>query len=138
MNECFMKRAIDLANLGAGFVNPDPLSGAVIVNKNKIIGEGYYKSYGAITSENEALLNASGDLNGAELYLTIEPFAAEQNCYEFLRLLREKGIKKIYIGMQDPNPSKRINFISELKKIGIRYEFGLCGDECEELNEIYS
>ena len=72
------------------------------------------------------------------MYLTIEPFCAEQNSYEFLKLIKEKGIKKIYIGMQDPNPGNKIDFISELEKLGISYEFGLCGDECEELNEIYS
>ncbi|MHB8131154.1 MAG: bifunctional diaminohydroxyphosphoribosylaminopyrimidine deaminase/5-amino-6-(5-phosphoribosylamino)uracil reductase RibD, partial [Mobilitalea sp.] len=86
----------------------------------------------------EALLSASGDLNGAEMYLTIEPFGTEKNSHEFLRLIHEKGIKKIYIGMQDPNPSKKFDFISELEKLGVGYELGLSGDECEELNEIYS
>jgi len=138
MNEYFMKRAIDLATQGSGFVNPHPLSGAVLVKENRIISEGYYKAYGSITAENEALLSASGDLTGAELYLTIEPFCAEQNGYDFLRLMKEKGIKKIYIGMQDPNPVKKIDFISELEKSGISYELGLMGAECEELNEIYA
>jgi diaminohydroxyphosphoribosylaminopyrimidine deaminase/5-amino-6-(5-phosphoribosylamino)uracil reductase len=138
MNEYFMKKAIELAANGAGFVNPDPLSGAVIVKENRIIGEGYYKSYGAIPAETEAIFSASGDLVGAELYLTIEPFRAEQEEYEFCRLLKEKGIKKLYIGMLDPNPSKKGNLISELEKMDISYELGLLRDECEELNEIYA
>jgi diaminohydroxyphosphoribosylaminopyrimidine deaminase/5-amino-6-(5-phosphoribosylamino)uracil reductase len=138
MNDYFMKRAIELATLGTGFVNPDPLSGAVIVKDNKIIGEGYYKSYGAVTAEKEALLNMPGDLTGVELYLSIEPFRTEKDAYEVLKLIREKGIQKIYIGMRDPNPCKTVDFISELERMSISYELGLLGEECEELNEIYS
>jgi diaminohydroxyphosphoribosylaminopyrimidine deaminase/5-amino-6-(5-phosphoribosylamino)uracil reductase len=138
MNEHFMKRAIDLAMQGTGFVNPDPLSGAVIVKENGIVGEGYYNNYGAISAEIMAFHSVTGDLTGAELYLTIEPFYNEQTIYELLSLIREKGIKKIYIGMQDPNPYKKVNFISELEKMGISYELSLLGDECEELNEIYA
>ncbi|MCD4734457.1 MAG: riboflavin biosynthesis protein RibD, partial [Bacteroidales bacterium] len=38
----FMKRAIELARQGSGFVNPNPLVGAVIVRDGKIIGEGFH------------------------------------------------------------------------------------------------
>jgi diaminohydroxyphosphoribosylaminopyrimidine deaminase/5-amino-6-(5-phosphoribosylamino)uracil reductase len=138
MNENFMKRAIELATLGTGHVNPDPLSGAVIVKENKIVGEGYYKTYGAISAVREALQSVDVDLAGAELYLTIEPFGSEQNTHDLIGLIREKGITKIYIGMQDPNPNKGINFTSEIEKLGISYEFGLLEEECMELNEIYA
>lgn len=138
MNNNYMKRAIDLAILGSGFVNPDPLSGAVIVKENRIISEGYYKSYGAKTAEYEALNNASENLTGAEMYLTIEPFRYESDVYELIRDIREKGIRKIYIGMQDPYPYKKYNFLHELELQGIEYELGVLRDKCEELNEIYA
>lgn len=138
MNENFMKRAIELATLGTGFVNPDPLSGAVIVKENKIVGEGYYKTYGANSAIREALQSTNADLTGAELFLTIEPFGSKQDTYDLIGLIREKGIKKIYIGIQDPNPHKEINFTSEIEKFDISYEFGLLEEECVELNEIYT
>jgi diaminohydroxyphosphoribosylaminopyrimidine deaminase/5-amino-6-(5-phosphoribosylamino)uracil reductase len=137
MNEHFMKRAIDLATLGSGFVNPDPLAGAVLVKENRIIGEGYYKSFRAESAEKVAFHNANGDLGGAELYLVMEPFL-QQNMEEFLKLLKEKGISKIYIGMIDPNPNKKVDFIKELGKLGIGCEVGLLAVECQELNEIYA
>lgn len=138
MNENFMKRAIELATLGTGHVNPDPLSGAVVVKDNKIVGEGYYKAYGAISAVKEALQSVEFDLMGAELYVTIEPFGSPQETYDIIRLIKEKGITKIYIGMQDPNPNKGINFTSEIEKLGISIEYGLHEEDCIELNEIYA
>ena len=137
MNERFMKRAIELAALGTGFVNPDPLAGAVLVKDGRIIGESFYKSYQAIPAEMEVLLRTAEDLTGAVLYSTIEPFQ-QQSMAELIKMLVGKNIGKIHIGIRDPNPEKRVDFIKELKNSGISCEVGLLAEECGELNEIYS
>ena len=46
MHEKYMRLAIEEAKKGEGFANPNPLVGAVIVKKNKILGIGYHKKYG--------------------------------------------------------------------------------------------
>lgn len=138
MNERFMKRAIELAALGSGFVNPDPLSGAVLVKDNIVIGEAYYRSFGAMPAELEVLSGNQEDLTGAELYLNIEPFGDKLKLTELIRVIKDRKIGKIYIGIEDRNPDKELHFNKELEHLGILYEIGVLQEECEELNEIYS
>jgi diaminohydroxyphosphoribosylaminopyrimidine deaminase/5-amino-6-(5-phosphoribosylamino)uracil reductase len=138
MNAVYMKRAIDLATLGTGFVNPDPLSGAVLVKEDRIIGEGFYQEYRGKSAIMEAINHAEGDLTGAELYVNIEPFGLEDQEDEVFHDIKAKGIQRVYIGMRDLDPDKKVDFIAELKKAGISCEVGLQSEECEELNEIYS
>ena len=67
-----MQRAIELAKKGAGFVNPNPMVGCVIVKDDKIIGEGYHEFYGGYHAERNALLKMN-DAKDATLYVTLEP-----------------------------------------------------------------
>ena len=53
--EKYIKRCFDLAKLGAGKVSPNPMVGAVLVHKNRIIGEGYHEKYGSAHAEVNAL-----------------------------------------------------------------------------------
>jgi diaminohydroxyphosphoribosylaminopyrimidine deaminase/5-amino-6-(5-phosphoribosylamino)uracil reductase len=138
MNIDYMKRVIELAGRGSGFVNPDPLSGAMLVKEGKIVWEGYYEAYGTDPAEIRALSLATDDLSGAELYLNIEPFQSEKIVIDCLRMIKEKRIAKVLIGMLDPNPEKKVDFLKELTRLGVSYETGILSEECEELNEIYS
>ena len=65
--EKYMRRAIELAKLGTGFVNPNPLVGAVIVKDGKIIGEGFHERYGELHAERNALKNCTVSPIGASL-----------------------------------------------------------------------
>ena len=71
-DERFMRRALDLALLGAGYVNPNPLVGAVIVRDGRIIGEGWHTKFGCLHAEREALANCARrgeDPRGATVYV---------------------------------------------------------------------
>ncbi len=138
MDQNYMKRVIELANQGSGFVNPGPLSGALLVKDNRILGEGFYEAYGAQGSEITALRRTLEDLNDADLYLNIEPFQSEEQLRESLRLIREKGIGRVLIGMRDPKPQRKLDFMKELGALGISCEVGVLQEECEDLNEIYT
>ncbi len=138
MQDYYMKRAIELAWKGSGFVNPDPLSGAVLVKNNQIVGEAYYQSAGSPYAEQQVFINTTVDLEEAELYLTIEPFSSEEETLDFIHMLQQRKIKKVYLGMIDPNPTKNIDFINELKKADVEIEVGVLKEECIELNEIYA
>jgi diaminohydroxyphosphoribosylaminopyrimidine deaminase / 5-amino-6-(5-phosphoribosylamino)uracil reductase len=138
MNTDYMKRVIELARQGNGFVNPDPLSGALVVKDGQILGEGAYKAYGSEAAELIALRQAEGANKGAELYLNIEPFQSELSVKECLNLIKNRGIARVIIGIRDPKPDKKVDFLSELSRLGVDYELGALSEECEELNEIYS
>ncbi len=134
----YMKRVIELANQGSGFVNPDPLSGALLVKEGRILGEGLYEAYGTEAAEIKVLRLAEGDLTGADLYLNIEPFRSEKSIRGCIDMISKRGIAKVYIGMRDPNPYKKVDFKAELTKLGVSCEIGLHSKACQEQNEIYS
>lgn len=132
-----MKRAIELARKGAGFTNPNPLVGAVIVKDGRIIGEGYHKRYGEPHAERNAIMNATESTEGADMYVTLEPcshFGKQPPC---IYAVKEAGIKNVYIGSDDPNPLVSGKGIEYLRENGIIVETGILKNECDELNEIF-
>jgi len=100
----YMERAIDLAKKGIGYTSPNPLVGAVIVKNGKIIGEGYHKIYGGPHAEINAFNNATEDVTGATMYVTLEPCSHYGKTPPCAKAITEKGISKVIIGMKDPNP----------------------------------
>ena len=68
-----MQLALRLANKGAGWVNPNPMVGAVIVNDGEIIGKGYHKYFGGPHAEVNALESCEKSPLGATMYVNLEP-----------------------------------------------------------------
>jgi len=68
-----MRKALQLAEKGRGFVSPNPVVGAVIVKKGKIIGKGFHQQFGKAHAEVNAINDAKGEVKGATLYVTLEP-----------------------------------------------------------------
>lgn len=133
-----MKRVLELAKKGIGFVNPDPLLGAVAVKENHIIGEGAYMYYGDIYAEMKALRNAAGNLVGSELYVNLDPFLPGRDVKEICRSIILSGIKKVYIGMLSPDMESSKRGIKALRQQSVEVITGVLEEECSELNEIYS
>ena len=73
MDKKYMARALELAALGEGSVNPNPLVGAVVVKDGVVVGEGYHKKYGGPHAEVFALEMAGEKAYGADIYVTLEP-----------------------------------------------------------------
>lgn len=103
-DEKYMKEALKLALLGKGFVNPNPLVGAVIVKNGKIIGKGYHRFFGGAHAEVYALREAGDNAQGADLYVTLEPCSHYGKTPPCAKAIVEAGIKKVVIGSVDPNP----------------------------------
>ena len=93
-----MRRAIELAKLGEGFTNPNPLVGAVIVKNGKIIGEGYHEVYGGLHAERNALKNATESVDGCDMYVTLEPCSHHGKQPPCCVAVAKAGIKNVYIG----------------------------------------
>jgi diaminohydroxyphosphoribosylaminopyrimidine deaminase / 5-amino-6-(5-phosphoribosylamino)uracil reductase len=132
-----MKMALELAEKGIGYTNPNPLVGAVIVKDGRIIGEGYHEVYGSSHAEVNAFKNASEDVTGATMYVTLEPCSHYGNTPPCAKAIVEKGIKKVIIGLKDPNPLVSGRGIKILQDSGIEVAAGILEEEGRKLNEIF-
>ena len=137
MNEIFMKRAIDLAKKGIGHVNPNPLVGAVIVRDDKIIGEGYHKVYGGPHAEVNAVASSKENLEGATMYVTLEPCSHYGKTPPCCDLIIDKRIKKVYVASLDPNPLVAGRGIKKMREAGIEVEVGLLEEEAKSINSVF-
>jgi diaminohydroxyphosphoribosylaminopyrimidine deaminase/5-amino-6-(5-phosphoribosylamino)uracil reductase len=133
----YMKRAIELAKKGKGYTNPNPMVGAVIVKNGQIIGEGYHKKYGEAHAEVNAFNNATVDPKGATMYVTLEPCAHHGNTPPCAEKIVEKQIKKVVIGLVDPNPLVNHKGIEILEAAGVEVITGILSEEIKEMNEIF-
>ncbi|KRQ87555.1 Riboflavin biosynthesis protein RibD [Caloramator mitchellensis] len=137
MDEKYMRRALELAKKGAGFTNPNPLVGAVIVKEGRIIGEGYHQIYGSHHAEVNAFRNAIEDVKGATMYVTLEPCSHFGKTPPCANAIVEKGIKKVVVAMEDPNPEVSGRGIKILRDNGIEVITGVLEEESRKLNEIF-
>lgn len=132
-----MQRALELAELGAGFVQPNPLVGAVIVRDGRIISEGYHHFYGGPHAEVDAFNNAKEDVAGATMYVTLEPCSHFGKTPPCSHAIVEKGITRVVVGILDPNPLVAGKGIEYLQKAGIEVECGVLQDEAKRQNEAF-
>ena len=132
-----MQRAIALAKKGAGFVNPNPMVGCVVVKDNEIIAEGYHEYYGGLHAERNALTNTAADCKDATLYVTLEPCCHHGKTPPCTDIIIEKGIKKVVVGLLDSNPLVAGKGISILQNAGIEVVTGVEEDKIKELNKVF-
>ena len=137
LDEMYMKRVIQLACLGEGNVNPNPLVGAIIVKDGQVIGEGYHKKFGDAHAEIEAFKDCKMNPERATLYVNLEPCSHYGKTGPCVENIIKKGIKRVVIGIKDPNPLVSGRGIEMLKKAGVEVEVGVLEDECRRLNEIF-
>ena len=71
VHERFMRMALGLAARGCGFVQPNPMVGAVLVKSDRIVGRGYHRVFGGPHAEIEALNKAGARARGADMYVTM-------------------------------------------------------------------
>ena len=132
-----MRRAIELAKKGGGYVHPNPLVGCVVVKDDEIIAEGYHEKYGEFHAERNALTRCQSETKGASLYVTLEPCCHYGKTPPCTEIIIEKGIKKVFVGILDPNPLVAGKGVKILQDAGIEVEVGLCADEIHELNKVF-
>ena len=133
-----MKRAIVLARKGLGKTSPNPMVGAVVVKKGRIIGEGYHQFFGNPHAESVALSKLTKrQTTGATLYVNLEPCCHYGKTPPCSEPILSSGITKIVIGIIDPNPKVNGQSIQEFKKHGIEVVTGILDSECQELNRGY-
>ena len=136
-DEYYMKLALKLAKKGRCYVSPNPLVGAVIVKEGQIIGRGYHQHYGGNHAEINALDNASEDVAGSTLYVTLEPCCYEGKTPPCIDSIIKHKIARVVIGTIDSNPLVSCRGINHLQSCGIEVKTGVLEPECRELNEVF-
>ena len=142
MHEIFLKRAIDLARKGKYLTKPNPMVGCVIVKDSEVIAEGYHMKYGSNHAEINALedLNKNNNISEAEfrqltLYCTLEPCCHHGKTGPCTDAIIKSGIKKVVIGIKDPNPKVSGSGIKQLEDNGVEVLSGFFEEELIELNK---
>ncbi|MCI6007802.1 MAG: bifunctional diaminohydroxyphosphoribosylaminopyrimidine deaminase/5-amino-6-(5-phosphoribosylamino)uracil reductase RibD [Ruminococcus sp.] len=133
----YMRRALDLAAKARGFTSPNPMVGAVIVKDGRIIAEGYHQKCGEGHAEVNAFKNATESVEGATMYVTLEPCSHTGKTPPCADKIIEKKIARVVVGAMDPNPLVSGRGVEKLKKAGISVSCGLLSDESVKLNEIF-
>jgi diaminohydroxyphosphoribosylaminopyrimidine deaminase/5-amino-6-(5-phosphoribosylamino)uracil reductase len=130
----FMRQALTEARKGRGLTSPNPCVGAVIVKDNQIVGRGFHKKAGTPHAEIHALRQAGAAARGATMYVTLEPCSHHGRTPPCSPAVAAAGIKKVIIGMLDPNPLVDGGGVSYLREKGIAVIHGLLEKECRDLN----
>ena len=90
----YMHRCLQLAALGHGHVSPNPMVGAVVVHKGKIIGEGYHRRCGEAHAEVNAIRSVKNEelLRESTIYVSLEPCSHYGKTPPCCKLIIEKQI----------------------------------------------
>ncbi len=136
MHEAYIRRCLQLAAMGRGRVAPNPLVGAVIVHKGRIIGEGYHRKYGEPHAEVNAVASVTEPelLPESTLYVSLEPCAHFGKTPPCASLIIEKKIPHVVICNTDPFEEVDGKGIEMLRAAGVRVETGILEAEGRLLN----
>jgi diaminohydroxyphosphoribosylaminopyrimidine deaminase/5-amino-6-(5-phosphoribosylamino)uracil reductase len=137
LDEELMRLALAEAERGRGRTSPNPIVGAVVVRAGQVIARGHHERAGQPHAEVNALRAAGRRARGADLYVTLEPcnhFGRTPPCTD---ALIEAGVRRVVIGMSDPNPQVAGGGAIKLRRAGLRVAMGVLGDECRAANEAW-
>ena len=131
----YMKRCLQLAANGLGYVRPNPMVGCVVVKEGQILAEGYHQRYGENHAERNALLSLSGDAaRGATLYVNLEPCSHYGKTPPCADLIVERGISRVVCCNDDPNPLVAGRGFAKLEAAGITVLRHVMEKEGRDLN----
>ncbi|KAA8516038.1 hypothetical protein F0562_019217 [Nyssa sinensis] len=133
----YMRRCVELARKAIGCTSPNPMVGCLLVKDGKIVGEGFHPKAGQPHAEVFALRDAGTLAENATAYVSLEPcnhYGRTPPCTE--ALIRAK-VKKVVIGMVDPNPIVASKGVDKLRNAGIDVTVGVEEELCKELCEAY-
>lgn len=136
-DEKHMQLALKLAAKGRGGTSPNPMVGAVLVRDGQIVGQGYHKKAGGPHAEVNAISAAGKDAQNATLYVTLEPCNHHGRTPPCTKAILDAKIKRVVVGMRDPNPNVKGGGIEFLKSRGIDVKWGIQEAQCKLLNEAF-
>lgn len=137
VDRAMMQRCLELARTAIGRTAPNPMVGCVIVADGEIVGEGFHPKAGEPHAEVFALRQAGERSRNATLYVNLEPcnhYGRTPPCAE---AVVAAGVRRVVVGMVDPNPKVAGGGIETLRKAGIEVTIGIEEADCQILNEAF-
>ena len=125
----YMLRAIELAAKGRLTTWPNPWVGCVIVKNGKVIGEGYHRIRGEPHAEPNAVCNATEDIEGSDVYVTLEPCSHHGLTPPCCELLTRMRVARVFVAQVDPDEKVSGRGINYLNARGISTFVGICNKE---------
>lgn len=137
MNNHYMQRTLELAQLGQYTCAPNPMVGCVIVRDSEVIGEGFHAKTGQAHAEINALAQAGERARGATVYVSLEPCCHQGRTGPCTEALIQAGVAAVHIACLDPNPKVAGQGARRLEQAGIHVSVGTLADEAEQLNRVF-
>ncbi len=134
----YMLRALELARRGVALAHPNPLVGAVVVQRGRIVGEGFHTYERRTHAESLALARAGARARGATLYVNLEPCCHTGRTGPCTAAILEAGVRRVVTAMADPNPVVSGRGIRQLRRRGVQVDVGVSAADAQELNEAFS
>lgn len=133
----WMKEAVRLAWEGRYRTSPNPMVGACVVRRNRLAAGGYHAYYGGDHAEIAALKKSGKKSAGSVLYVTMEPCSTWGKTPPCAAAIIRAGIRRVVIGVLDPNPKNHGRGIRVLRDAGLQVTFGVLENEIREQNAYF-
>ncbi|MEK7217894.1 MAG: bifunctional diaminohydroxyphosphoribosylaminopyrimidine deaminase/5-amino-6-(5-phosphoribosylamino)uracil reductase RibD, partial [Patescibacteria group bacterium] len=134
-NEFFMRECLVLAEEGRGEVGNGAMVGAILVSQNNIIAQGIHRGFGKAHAERDLLEHFGGNVSAdATLYVNLEPCCHVGKTPPCTEIIRERGVKRVCIGMQDPDTRVSGRGAALLRENGVEVIGQVASASCEYLN----
>ncbi|ADZ70344.1 bifunctional diaminohydroxyphosphoribosylaminopyrimidine deaminase/5-amino-6-(5-phosphoribosylamino)uracil reductase RibD [Polymorphum gilvum] len=134
----YMAAAVALARRGLGRVWPNPSVGALIVADTGgapvVVGRGVTSPPGGPHAEVNALRQAGDRARGATCYVTLEPCSHHGRTPPCSAALVSAGVRRVVIGIADPNRRVSGRGIGMLRDAGIAVTVGVEAVACRDLH----
>src|SRR5688572_23234241 len=129
-----MRRALELAERGRYSTHPNPRVGCVIVQGERIVGEGWHRKWGEPHAEPIALAAAGQETRGATVYVTLEPHSYHGRTPPCTDALIRAGVRRVICAAIDSNAKVAGNGLTQLRNAGIDVQQGLLEADAHALN----
>ena len=134
----WMRRALALAALAEGRTSPNPLVGAVVLNREgRLVGEGFHARSGEPHAEVGALAQAGTAAVGGTLIVTLEPCCHHGRTPPCTRAVLQAGVARVVVALEDPDPRVAGGGIVQLRQAGVEVITGVLRQEAVEQNRAF-
>ena len=138
MWDLWMRRALALAALAEGRTSPNPLVGAVVLNREgRLVGEGFHARSGEPHAEVGALAQAGTAAAGGTLIVTLEPCCHHGRTPPCSRAVLQAGVARVVVALEDPDPRVAGGGIAQLRQAGVEVITGVLRQEAAEQNRAF-
>lgn len=137
LDRAWMARALAEAERGRGWVEPNPMVGAVVGRDGVVVGVGHHQKFGGPHAEVFALERAGELARGATLYVTLEPCCHQGKTPPCTEAILRSGIRRVVAAIRDPFPKVAGGGLASLRGQGVEVSLGVMAAEARRLNGPY-